>query len=274
MKNLKYMLFLVMISFLGIISVSAKTCSYSINGYKTSTKLSVISTNNNVSASIVDTTGSFNTSGKINVKNPDVVGKNTIYGTYSKTVVNGSNLITVSDLYSNSSSCSNNCLTFTLESCTENENDSTGSTGAGREDNFGTTGSNTGTGSDTDSGDISDSEWTGEAFCQREGVKKTFRAIGWVILIIKILVPVLLIVFGSIDFAKAVIASKDDEIKKSARSLGIRVIIGVLIFFIPTIINFAVKIIGGEDIYNENSGSFGFCTHCMLEPTDSDCGGD
>lgn len=114
--------------------------------------------------------------------------------------------------------------------------------------------------------------WTPKSFCQKESVKGTFRVVGWVIFIIKILIPIILIVFGSIDLAKAVLASKDDEIKKSMKTLVVRVIAGIIIFFIPTFLNFVIKLIGGENIYNEKNGSFGFCTHCMLEPTDDACG--
>lgn len=104
-------------------------------------------------------------------------------------------------------------------------------------------------------------------FCNRNEVKGAFRTIGWVIFAAKIAVPIIIIVLGSIDFGKAVIANKDDEIKKSAKSLIIRVIAGFVIFLLPTILNFAIKFIGGEKVYDEQNGSFGYCTYCMLNPT-------
>ncbi len=103
--------------------------------------------------------------------------------------------------------------------------------------------------------------------CNRNSVKGTFRSIGWAIFVAKIAVPIIIIVLGSIDFGKAVIANKDDEIKKSAKSLIIRVIAGFVIFLLPTILNFAIKFIGGEKVYDEQNGSFGYCTYCMLNPT-------
>lgn len=99
-------------------------------------------------------------------------------------------------------------------------------------------------------------------FC-KESTQGVFTTLGWVFFIIKILVPILLIVFGSIDFAKAVLASKDDEIKKSMKSLVMRAIAGIIIFFIPTILSFVVELINGNDIYE---GSFNDCTQCMLNP--------
>ena len=54
-------------------------------------------------------------------------------------------------------------------------------------------------------------------------------------------------------------------------AMSLRTIAGIIIFFIPTILNFIVGLIGGDSIYNENNGTFGRCTHCMLEPTDNTC---
>lgn len=99
-------------------------------------------------------------------------------------------------------------------------------------------------------------------------VQGVFTTLGWVFYMIKILIPAILIIMGSIDFAKAIIASKDDEIKKSAISLAKRAIVGVLIFFIPTILNFIVSFIDNDNVYK---GTFVDCTKCMLDPTDPSC---
>ena len=44
-----------------------------------------------------------------------------------------------------------------------------------------------------------------------------WQLIGYVLLVFKIVIPILLIVFGMLDLGKAVVASKDDEIKKSIK---------------------------------------------------------
>ena len=110
-------------------------------------------------------------------------------------------------------------------------------------------------------------DWDVNTFCNGP-VQGVFTTIGWVFFILKIVVPIILIVMGSIDLAKAVAASKDDEIKKAVGSLVKRAVLGVLIFFIPTILSFVVELIGGDDIYDENSGTFGRCTYCMLNPSE------
>lgn len=115
-----------------------------------------------------------------------------------------------------------------------------------------------------------DTEFDTETFCYGP-VQGVFTTLGWVFFILKILIPIILIVFGSIDFGKAMLANKDDEIKKSAKTLVMRAIAGIIIFFIPTLLNFVVELIGGDDIYDQKSGTFARCTHCMLEPTDGSC---
>ena len=90
-------------------------------------------------------------------------------------------------------------------------------------------------------------DWDVASFCNGP-VQGVFTTIGWVFFILKIVVPIILIVMGSIDLAKAVVASKDDEIKKAVGSLVKRAVLGVLIFFIPTILSFVVELIGGDDI--------------------------
>lgn len=53
----------------------------------------------------------------------------------------------------------------------------------------------------------------------------------------RIIVPALVIVLGMIDLAKAVIASKEDEMKKAQSTFVKRLIIGVAFFFIPVFVD-------------------------------------
>ena len=67
-------------------------------------------------------------------------------------------------------------------------------------------------------------------FCTK--TKPIWVLVGRILGIFKIVIPLLVIIFGMIDLGKAVIASKDDEIKKAAKSLLFRALAGILIFFI------------------------------------------
>ncbi len=68
--------------------------------------------------------------------------------------------------------------------------------------------------------------------------------------IVQIGIPILLIVFGSIDLGKAVMANDDKEIKGATSKLIKRAIAAVVIFFIPFLVNLVMKIAatsgGGE----------------------------
>ena len=68
--------------------------------------------------------------------------------------------------------------------------------------------------------------------------------------LIKIGVPVLLIIFGMLDLGKAVMASKEDEIKSAQKLLIKRAIYAVAIFFVVFIVQVVFRLI-------DNSGDLG-----------------
>lgn len=73
-----------------------------------------------------------------------------------------------------------------------------------------------------------------------------------IITIIKIGIPVLLIIFGMLDLAKGVIASKEDETKKGQHMFIKRLISAVLVFFVIAIVQL---VIGLVDDKNEDDES-------------------
>lgn len=54
---------------------------------------------------------------------------------------------------------------------------------------------------------------------------------------VRIIVPILVILLGTIDFARATVAGKEDEMKKAQKDFVIRIIAGVAVFFAPQIVN-------------------------------------
>ncbi len=58
---------------------------------------------------------------------------------------------------------------------------------------------------------------------------------------IKIIVPIIVIVLGSLDFAKAVLIQEKNELQKAGVTFVKRCIIAVAIFFIPTILNYILE---------------------------------
>lgn len=97
-----------------------------------------------------------------------------------------------------------------------------------------------------------------------------WKLIGRVLLVFKIVIPLLLIIFGMIDLGKAVIASDEKAIKAATNSIVRRLIAAVVIFFIPTIVG---AIFGLVDDFKNNSESEGYsvCKACITSPGSSGC---
>lgn len=103
-------------------------------------------------------------------------------------------------------------------------------------------------------------------FCGDPDVLKAAKFAGYLLFIIKILVPLALILFGSIDFIKAIVGSDPGKIKDSGVSLAKRAIAGVLIFFIPTIIALFLSMITSFNINTKSD--YDGCYKCISNPGD------
>lgn len=60
--------------------------------------------------------------------------------------------------------------------------------------------------------------------------------------IVKIAVPIILILFGIIEFTKAIFAGDEDQMKKAQKNFMIRLAIAVIFFLTPTIVDFLLGI--------------------------------
>lgn len=96
--------------------------------------------------------------------------------------------------------------------------------------------------------------------CAEPGILKAMRFIGYLLYIVKVLVPVILIIMGSIDFGKAVIASNQDAVKKAATTFATRIISGILIFLLPTMVNFVFSLIPSS------ASDYSNCRTCLFHP--------
>lgn len=81
------------------------------------------------------------------------------------------------------------------------------------------------------------------------------------ILVMQIIVPILLIIFGSIDLAKGVMAQKEDEIKKGQQAFIKRLITGIIVFLIVAIVKVLVSVVAGG---TENRKSIVDCINCFI----------
>ena len=66
-----------------------------------------------------------------------------------------------------------------------------------------------------------------------------------VVKVLRILIPIILNVFGIIDFAKAIFAGKEDEMRKAQLKFIKRLIIGVVIYLIPSLLKLVLNIAHG-----------------------------
>src|SRR5574344_1741872 len=75
-----------------------------------------------------------------------------------------------------------------------------------------------------------------------------------VISVIQFAVPILLIIWGMLDLGKAVMAQKEDEIKKGQQTFIKRLIAAAIVFFVVVIVKLVVGMVGGTDV-DTGSGS-------------------
>ncbi len=96
-----------------------------------------------------------------------------------------------------------------------------------------------------------------------------WQFVGQILFVLKIVIPALIILLGAIDLGKAVISSKEDEIKKATGSLMRRFIAGVIVFFIPTIVGAIFGLFSGFS--GEVANEYEACEACLVSPYDSTC---
>ena len=71
---------------------------------------------------------------------------------------------------------------------------------------------------------------------------------------------IILIILGLIDYAKAVIAGHEDEMKKSSAKFIKRAIAAVIIFFVIAMVQFAFNLLGNNDAFS--------CFSCFVSGED------
>ena len=96
---------------------------------------------------------------------------------------------------------------------------------------------------------------------------KVFQVIGYILFILKILVPIIIIILGIIEFGKAALSGDEKANTTSFKTLMMKIIAGIMIFFIPTVLDFALSMVQGtKDAALKYEG----CTTCMLDPISED----
>lgn len=103
-------------------------------------------------------------------------------------------------------------------------------------------------------------------FCAE--TKDVWHLVGNILLVFKIVIPILLIIFGMIDLGKAVIGGDEKVIKEATSSIIRRLIAAVVIFFIPTIVGAVISIVGNafEEDNDKTVADYTVCKNCITKP--------
>lgn len=90
----------------------------------------------------------------------------------------------------------------------------------------------------------------------------------YVYLAIQIIVPVLLIIFGMIELAKAITAQKEDEIKKAQGGLMKKAIVAVIVFLVFSLVKFVFNFASGD--LGKEQGNVWNCVSCFIDGSGGD----
>ncbi len=103
-------------------------------------------------------------------------------------------------------------------------------------------------------------------FCAKTA--NIWKVLGYVVLIIKIVIPVILIILGMVDLGKAVVSSDDKAMNKSVSSLLKRFIAAVIVFFIPTIVSAIFNVL--SIMNTEEQADYNTCVQCVTNVSECD----
>lgn len=89
--------------------------------------------------------------------------------------------------------------------------------------------------------------------------------------ILKIVVPIILVVLGMLDMAKAVMANEEKEMKEAQKKLIKRVIYAIVIFFVVALVQFVFGRLATADNGggNVNGNDTAACISCFISNSDS-----
>lgn len=84
------------------------------------------------------------------------------------------------------------------------------------------------------------------------------------VLVIQIVVPILLIIWGMLDFAKGVMAQEEDKIKAGQKKFIQRLIAAVIVFLIVAVVNFVINLIANLEGEGNNADTAWKCASQLI----------
>lgn len=107
-------------------------------------------------------------------------------------------------------------------------------------------------------------EYVAENPCDENSIKTVMRLFGYVLLIARVAVPLIIIGLGTFDLAKSVIDKDEKSLTKQIKQLGIRILAGLIVFFVPNIV--AVVFSMSDKLNIIETGQYKTCADCLLKP--------
>lgn len=104
-----------------------------------------------------------------------------------------------------------------------------------------------------------------DTFCADTAI--IWQFIGEIIYIIRIIIPIIIIVLGILDLGKAVMAGEEKVVKEAQKSFIKRLIYGVAIFFVFSIVKVIFGLLGVET----DEGDTKVCWDCTTTPHNKSC---
>ena len=96
--------------------------------------------------------------------------------------------------------------------------------------------------------------------------EKIAHVISNIIIAIQIVVPILLVIYGMLDLGKAIMAQKEDEIKKGQQTLIKRCIAAIIFFFVIVIVKMIVNFVASD------TDGVMSCANCFIQgPRNDSC---
>jgi len=93
---------------------------------------------------------------------------------------------------------------------------------------------------------------------------KIANTVHTIIVAIKIVVPILLVIFGMLDLFKGITAQKEDEIKKGQQIFIKRLISAAIIFFVVSIVQLLVSFVASDE------EGLMTCANCFINGAEED----
>lgn len=104
-----------------------------------------------------------------------------------------------------------------------------------------------------------------DGFCDMPTVSRTLKFLGILVYILKILVPALIILMGMRSLFQIITTGKTEDAKKYVVSILKRIVIGVVIFLLPSLLGFVYDLANGVIGSKENNKANN-CVNCLLTP--------